>query len=232
MPTKNLAHTKTVLLVIDMQEDVWRVKAPSETITPYIPNALRDFQEKNNTAEEGGREEAVKNLVSDMEGFIQDMRNNGAEIVLSLNDETPASFLRGTTLDKDGDDFIVRTGAISVYEETLVDEEGCVDNKFTRLKNQAELSGETLEIKLCGVWADGAIHDTLIALSDADFNVQVVNDMVLHSSLSGTNPVERKLENLGRAIGENISVSSEEVFKKQRDIFNAKVPSSQEPSLI
>lgn len=160
---------KTILLVVDMQDDMWAGDlSVSDTFS-------RQIQE----AKANRRKEAMEKMAPDLAQFITHMRENGADIIWSLMEEETqedtahygyGALLPSLPYDAYRDDILYKNKQ-SVYPENAA--------FFENLKNQAHAEGAALSIKVCGVWANACVANTVNDLHEAGYDVQVVGDMIL-----------------------------------------------------
>ena len=157
----------SLLLVMDMQDGMYDIP-PQETTLPE-PERLARIEQ---------RKAAMESLAADLQPFIDQMRDSGAEIIWVVMDEernTPYGGLFNLT-PAPQDQWVVKS-VPSAYEGN--------EDFFDSYVWRAEAEGKDLEINTCGVWALECVNATHTSFHNAGYNSRIVGDMILDSHNPG-----------------------------------------------
>ena len=219
---KNLSssNVQTVVLVLNMQEGMCKESKQIGNDSSIPKDNRQWLQRKENEAAEN-RKGFFNDLAEDIQGFLNKMRNYGAHIVWGLSDEKfnerLGNIYHGMSANEKMDSFLTKTDE-SAYKENV--------EFFEKLKRDAEADGKTLEIKVCGSWVD-CVADTVIDLSKAGYDVQIVRNLVLHGSETSVSSNQRKsaytgfiIERTGEDTGKGTKISETAggILAEQRNI--------------
>lgn len=168
---KHKSDVETVILSVNMQEGMWLSESVDND--PSIPEDMRKILKRNLQRADEYREKAMGLLAEEIQSFTNDVRKNGAHIVWVLSDtkidERWGGIHNAIRADENSDQFIYKK-AKSAYQEN--------ESYFKKIKSEAQQQGKELQIKVCGVWANSCIANTVIDLAKAGYDVQAIDDMI------------------------------------------------------
>ena len=205
MSSENSPDKKVVVLVVDMQENMWGGGGEP------IPESLMKK-----------RMQAMGMLAEDIDAFTNKMRANGAQIVWVMmdNDELSNYGDLAFKLNRHEGDLEIHKTAQSPLLENI--------EFFEDMKYEEGLNVLFPEIKVCGVWALECIANTVIDLHKAGYDVRAVGDLILDSAkpcMDGEPPdfaEAHALHVMGQetGLGPEISEWSYELVSEQERIFS------------
>lgn len=166
------------------------------------------------------RMQAMGSLAEDIDQFTNEMRANGAQIIWVMMDNDALSNYGDLAfkLSRQEGDLEVRKNAQSPLTEN--------PEFFDNLQTEAELAGQALKFKVCGVWALECIANTTVSLHNSGFDVRVVGDLILDSAkpcMDDDRPdfaEAHALHTMGQAtdLGPKISEWSDKIVEDQKAI--------------
>ena len=157
----------SLLLVMDMQDGMYDIP-PQETTLLESERLARIEQ----------RKAAMESLAADLQPFIDQMRDSGAEIIWVVMDEernTPYGGLFNLT-PAPQDQWVVKS-VPSAYAGN--------EDFFDSYVWRAEAEGKELEINTCGLWALECVNATHTIFHNAGYDSRIVGDMILDSHNPG-----------------------------------------------
>lgn len=216
MSQEPIREKMVVVVVVDMQDGMWQVAPPGPDDHEVTRSEL--FQKISQRATER-RKTGMEALAADLQPFVDEMRANGAKIVWAMmesDEELQYGGLYG--LQAQPQDTTIHKSTQSAYVTNV--------EFFEAMREEAEARGVPLEIKVCGVWANECVNNTVVTLHDNGFHARTVGDLIIDSarpSQDSDRPNEYETSALHQAgkrtgLGRDIHQWSEHILKAQKEI--------------
>lgn len=169
MAAQTPRNKMTVVLVVDMQEGMWR------NTPPEPGEEVSELFERISATREERRRMGMEALAADIQPFVDEMRANGARIVWAMMDSDEVMQYGSLyKLNARPDDQFISKNAQSAYVGNVAFFEG--------LREEAAENDEDLEIKVCGVWALECVINTDVTLHQAGYHSRIVGDLIIDSA--------------------------------------------------